>query len=120
MRNLLSLRILIVGCEGILRNSFSVFFWICSNFLVGVGVEAAKNIILAGPKEVVIYDNSLVEGKDLGTNFFFSAADIGKRKSAVCIDQLSVLNPYVEVSAYSGYEVHMFVLFPTRVRLILI
>jgi ubiquitin-activating enzyme E1 len=83
MRNLLSLRILIIGCEG-------------------VGVEAAKNLILAGPKEVVIYDNSLVEGKDLGTNFFFQASDIGKVKSAVCIDQLSVLNPYVEVSAHGG------------------
>jgi ubiquitin-activating enzyme E1 len=83
MKNLLGLRILIIGCEG-------------------VGVETAKNLILAGPKEVVIYDNDKVEGRDLGTNFFFQESDIGKTRSAVCIDQLSVLNPYVDVRAHTG------------------
>lgn len=117
MRNLLSLRILIIGCEGLIQK-FNLFskFSIFSNFLnikqLGVGVEAAKNLILAGPKEVIIYDNSLVEGKDLGTNFFFKESDIGRVKSAVCIEQLSVLNPYVDVSAHGGY-VLLFISLPS-------
>lgn len=34
----------------------------------GVGVETAKNLTLAGPKQVTIHDDSVVEPADLGRN----------------------------------------------------
>ena len=36
----------------------------------GLGVETAKNIILAGPKSVTIYDPTTVAINDLSANFF--------------------------------------------------
>lgn len=36
--------------------------------LRGVGVEAAKNLILAGPRSVVLHDDEVVEARDLGAN----------------------------------------------------
>ena len=43
----------------------------------GTGFEVAKNLILAGPKEIVIYDPGRVELKDLGSNFYLSEEDVG-------------------------------------------
>lgn len=34
----------------------------------GVGVETAKNLTLAGPKQVTIQDDAVVEPADLGRN----------------------------------------------------
>jgi ubiquitin-activating enzyme E1 len=69
----------------------------------GLGAEIAKNLILAGPAAVVLHDESLVEMRDLGSNFYFSEADVGKRKRAeACASQLAQLNPYVQVKVHSG------------------
>ncbi len=43
----------------------------------GLGVEAAKNIILAGPKMVVIHDDRKVELADLGANFYLREEHVG-------------------------------------------
>ena len=43
----------------------------------GVGVEIAKNLILAGPKSVHLYDPDLVRANDLGANFYCQQAHIG-------------------------------------------
>lgn len=40
--------------------------------LRGVGVEVAKNIILAGPELVHIFDPNIVELKDLGSNYYLN------------------------------------------------
>ncbi len=46
-----------------------------SNVLIcgmgGLGVEIAKNVVLAGVKSVSIYDNITVTYDDLSTQFFF-------------------------------------------------
>jgi len=71
--------------------------------LRGLGVELAKNLILAGPKSVVLHDDSPVEIRDLGANFYLSEGDVGKRSRAQAShSQLSELNPYVNVSVHSG------------------
>ena len=36
----------------------------------GLGVEIAKNLILAGPKSVSIYDPEITKLNDLGSNFY--------------------------------------------------
>lgn len=46
----------------------------------GFGVETAKNIILAGPKEVTIYDPTIVTISDLGANFFLTTEHVGKKR----------------------------------------
>jgi ubiquitin-activating enzyme E1 len=69
----------------------------------GLGVETAKNLILAGPAAVVLHDDALVETRDLGSNFYLAESDVGKKTRAeACALQLSHLNPYVTVSVHTG------------------
>ena len=71
--------------------------------LRGVGIETAKNLILAGPNAVILHDNGLVELHDLASNFYISEHDVGKRTRAdASLPQLKDLNPYVNVDAYKG------------------
>lgn len=71
--------------------------------LRGLGVETAKNLILAGPKQVVIQDNTTVSARDLGSNFCLTQEDIGKRtRGQASISQLKELNSYVQVDNFEG------------------
>ena len=64
----------------------------------GLGVETAKNIILSGPNQVDIFDPSLTTIKDLGSNFFLTEEDVGKKnRDEACVEKLAQLNPYVAV-----------------------
>ena len=62
----------------------------------GLGIEISKNIILAGPKKVTIFDNNLITIKDLCSNFYISEEDIGQRRDEVSLKKLKELNPAVE------------------------
>ena len=64
----------------------------------GLGVEIAKNIILAGVKTIAIYDNDAACIKDMSSNFYISEQDLGKSRAEVCLPKLRDLNPYVSVS----------------------
>jgi ubiquitin-activating enzyme E1 len=65
----------------------------------GLGVEVAKNLILAGPRSVTLYDPTTVSIGDLSANFFLQADDVDKKTRAeATIDQLKELNPYVDVT----------------------
>ena len=67
--------------------------------LRGLGIEVAKNIILYGCEEVSIYDPNLVKINDLGSNFYLTEEDIGKkRRDEACIDKLSKLNSHIKTS----------------------
>lgn len=69
----------------------------------GLGVEIAKNIILAGPKSVALHDPSLVSVKDLGSNFYFNESHIGNtRRDEASAPKLAELNPYVNVEVLSN------------------
>jgi ubiquitin-activating enzyme E1 len=50
--------------------------------LRGLGVEVAKNLILAGPAQVTLHDPSPVTIVDLGSNFYCTQADVGKKSRA--------------------------------------
>jgi ubiquitin-activating enzyme E1 len=64
----------------------------------GVGVECAKNLILAGPKSVDIYDPTVVKINDLGTNFYLRDEHVGKvSRAEATITQLKELNSNVSV-----------------------
>ncbi|XP_066918728.1 ubiquitin-like modifier-activating enzyme 6 [Clytia hemisphaerica] len=66
--------------------------------LGGVGVEVAKNVILAGVKSVTLLDNTKCTINDLGTQFFLRESDVDKPRAASCCQRLAELNPYVNVT----------------------
>ena len=64
----------------------------------GLGAETAKNIILSGPGDVDIFDPTITSIKDLGSNFFLSEADVGKKnRDEACLEKMAQLNTYVKV-----------------------
>ena len=73
--------------------------------LRGLGVEVAKNLILAGPKSVSLFDDSITQINDLGANFYTSEAHVGKvTRADACIGKLQELNPYVKVNVIKKKE----------------
>ncbi|XP_051983548.1 ubiquitin-like modifier-activating enzyme 6 [Xyrauchen texanus] len=68
-----------------------------------VGVEIAKNIVLAGVKVVTLHDFKQCEVWDLGTNFFIREEDVHSHKKRVeaVHSRVAELNPYVQVSVSS-------------------
>jgi len=79
MGKLVKMRVLIVGMRGL-------------------GVETAKNLILAGPEAVDVFDDEITQVEDLGANFYLRDEHVGKtRRDAAVIDQLRELNSYVQV-----------------------
>jgi len=67
--------------------------------LRGLGVETAKNLILAGPRSVTLYDPTLVSWGDLSSNFYTREDHVGKvSRASASFDKLQELNPYVKVN----------------------
>jgi ubiquitin-activating enzyme E1 len=79
MKQLAALRVLVVG-------------------LRGVGVETAKNLVLAGPATVSLFDPEAAVVADQGSNFYLNAESVGKPRDQVCQPLLEVLNPNVVVN----------------------
>jgi len=68
----------------------------------GLAVEIAKNCILTGFMEVLMYDSkSHVIKYDICTNYYLREDDIGKDKISVLLPRLAELNPNVTVSKYT-------------------
>lgn len=78
----------------------------------GLGVEVAKNIILAGISSVTLCDPEVPNSFDLGGNFYLSEGDLNKcdegsdggdkGRAELCRDQLAELNEYVKVDVASN------------------
>ncbi|KAJ1610194.1 ubiquitin-activating enzyme E1 (UBA) [Cryptosporidium canis] len=85
MGKLIKMRVLIVG-------------------LRGLGIEIAKNIVLAGPKSVTLVDDEVCSFSDMGANFYITEDDVkkGLRRSDACLNKLASLNEYVHVSLAHG------------------
>ena len=80
MKKILDLKIIVIG-------------------LRGLGIEISKNLILSGIKKITLFDDNLCLINDLSSNFFISEDDIKiNRRDKACLNKLSELNPYVEVS----------------------
>lgn len=65
--------------------------------LKGLGVEIAKNTILAGVKSVGLLDEGKSELRDLGSQFYLTEASVGHGRASASHGQLSSLNQYVNV-----------------------
>jgi len=67
--------------------------------LGGLGAEIAKNIALAGVKQLTLHDTKNASWNDLATNFYITSNDIGRNRAEVTHKRISELNPYVKSSA---------------------
>jgi len=56
------------------------------------GTEILKNLILPGVGSFTVIDGKLVEGRDLGNNFFLEKKNIGKPRAACVTELLQELN----------------------------
>lgn len=64
-----------------------------------LGLEVAKNLILAGPKQVTIYDPRKITNEELGRNFYAKSEHVGKATRAeASLDQLKDLNSNVQLN----------------------
>ena len=93
----------------------------------GVGVETAKNAILAGIHALTIVDDeptqvspssmlflslfsllqihlAHLQIRDLGSNFFLTETDLGKPRAAVCAPKLAELNRLVKVEVRASHS----------------
>lgn len=80
-RKMMASRALVVGCSGL-------------------GVEVAKNCILAGLKALVLADPLKTTSFDLGGNFYLNEESLttDQSRAQLCHEKLAELNPYVQVS----------------------
>lgn len=76
---------------------------VCLIGLRGLGVETAKNLILAGPRSVTLVDDTKTSMRDLGANFYLTEFHVknGNTRADGSAGKLSELNPYVKVSVKS-------------------
>lgn len=71
----------------------------------GLGAEVAKNLILAGPASVDLYDPTLVTLNDLTSNFCLREEHVGKASRAeVSRGLLAELNPYVKTNVLTSFN----------------
>ena len=70
--------------------------------LNGLGVETAKNVILAGVKSVALHDDTPADWIDMSAQFYVTEADLGFTRAQISAPKLAELNPYVPVSIVTG------------------
>ncbi|XP_023265943.1 ubiquitin-like modifier-activating enzyme 1 [Seriola lalandi dorsalis] len=68
----------------------------------GLGVEIAKNVILSGVKSVTVQDEGHTQWINLSSQFFLKESHLGQNRATCSLQQLSALNPHVQVSAHTG------------------
>ncbi|XP_038615051.1 ubiquitin-like modifier-activating enzyme 6 [Tachyglossus aculeatus] len=69
----------------------------------GLGVEIAKNIVLAGIKALTVHDTKQCQAWDLGSNFFLQEDDVRnlRNRAEATLPHVAELNPYVLVTSSS-------------------
>jgi ubiquitin-activating enzyme E1 len=70
----------------------------------GLATEIAKNLALGGVKQIYLFDNELVQQKNLETGFYYSESNIGEVRSKVLAQKVKELNPYVNVVSIDSEE----------------
>lgn len=66
----------------------------------GLGCPVLQYLVAAGIGFIGIVDDDTVDETNLHRQILYSAGDIGKNKSQVAVEKLSVLNPHVNFSAH--------------------
>ena len=81
LQALTKLRVLVIGCRG-------------------AGIEAAKNVVLLGPKSICVWDPHPAKIEDLGCNFYLNENDVKAKtpRATACEPELVDLNPFSKVT----------------------
>ncbi|KAL5107445.1 Ubiquitin-like modifier-activating enzyme 6 [Taenia crassiceps] len=87
----------VIGDDAMRRLSDSVVL-LCG--LGGVGIEIAKNLVLAGVRELILDDSTVCSAEDLAGQFYIRPEDIAQNRTRAeaSKQRLAALNPYVRVS----------------------
>lgn len=70
--------------------------------LGGLGIEIAKNVVLAGVRSVTLHDDTPVSLRDLSSQFYLSESCVGVGRAVACAERVVALNRYVEVRVAQG------------------
>ncbi|KJE96221.1 ubiquitin-like modifier-activating enzyme 1 [Capsaspora owczarzaki ATCC 30864] len=97
--SLYSRQLYVLGHEAMKKMSVSN---VLISGLKGLGVEIAKNVVLAGVKSVTLHDPEAVEVADLSSQFFLRPEDVGQNRAAVTLPRISELNSYVPIDVHAG------------------
>jgi ubiquitin-activating enzyme E1 len=89
--SLYSRQIFVLGKEAMLRMARA---HVLISGLGGLGVEAAKNVCLAGVKTVTLHDTKPVTWYDLNAQFYCREAHLGKNRAESCVKLVAELNTY--------------------------
>ena len=102
--NLYSRQIAVYGLETMIHLSMKKVF---ISGMRGIGGEIAKNIILAGPSKVTIFDMNKSTINDLTSNYYINEKDVveGKRRDEASFEELSKLNPYVQLDIMKNHSI---------------
>eukprot|EP00968_Pinguiococcus_pyrenoidosus_P028865 scaffold8168_cov239-Pinguiococcus_pyrenoidosus.AAC.4 len=73
--------------------------------LDGLGVEIAKNVVLAGIKSLTIHDQTPASFSDLSAQFYLSESSIGETRASASLQSLKQLNEYVSVEKTADSQV---------------
>lgn len=75
----------------------------------GLGAECAKNLILAGPASVTLYDPHPTQWGDLSANFYLTEQHVAMHtpRATACHQKLQELNPYVKVKVHEAEELKL-------------
>lgn len=74
--------------------------------ITGLGLEVAKNLILAGPKLVSLYDDHVVTINDLGSNFYAKESHVGKvTRAQASLPELKDLNPNATIEIAQSTDI---------------
>lgn len=96
---LYSRQLYVLGHEAMRRMAISD---VLISGLNGLGVEIAKNVILAGVKSVTLHDEQNCTLADLSSQFYLSETSIGQNRAEASCNHLSELNQYVPTTALTG------------------
>lgn len=66
----------------------------------GLGCPVLQYLVAAGVGEIGIIDDDTVDLTNLHRQILYSADDVGKNKAITAVEKLSVLNPFVRLTAY--------------------
>lgn len=66
----------------------------------GLGCPVLQYLVAAGVGEIAIIDDDTVDLTNLHRQILYSADDVGKNKAITAVEKLSVLNPFVRLTAY--------------------
>lgn len=66
----------------------------------GLGCPVLQYLVAAGVGEIGVIDDDSVDLTNLHRQILYSADDVGKNKAITVVEKLSVLNPFVKLTAY--------------------